>query len=173
MSDRMQRIDKQPTRTDVYVKPDNERKQQVYNYYRDMNGFYSIETTDNVNPFWQSDYVYTHFTFFPPGNQQYPGRDIYLFGEVTNYATDENSKMEFNAEKGAYEKTLLLKQGIYDYSYVTVPVKRPDEPPSFDNTEGNYPNTENVYLVLVYYRSFGGRSDELIGFAKLNSLLAQ
>jgi hypothetical protein len=173
MSDRMQRIDKQPTRTDVYVKPDNERKQQVYNYYRDMNGFYSIETTDNVNPFWQSDYVYTHFTFFPPGNQQYPGRDIYLFGDVTNYATDENSKMEFNAEKGAYEKTLLLKQGIYDYSYVTVPVKRPDEPPSFDNTEGNYPNTENVYLVLVYYRSFGGRSDELIGFAKLNSLLAQ
>ena len=63
MSDRMQRIDKQPTRTDVYVKPDNERKQQIYYYYRDMNGFYSIETTDHVNPFWQSDYVYTHFTF--------------------------------------------------------------------------------------------------------------
>jgi hypothetical protein len=39
MSDRMQRIDKQPTRTDVYVKPDNERKQQIYYYYRDMNGF--------------------------------------------------------------------------------------------------------------------------------------
>jgi len=173
MSDRMQRIDKQPTRTDVYVKPDNERKQQNYYYYRDMNGFYSIETTDHVNPFWQSDYVYTHFTFFPPGNQQYPERDIYLYGEFTNYATDENSKMEFNAEKGAYEKTMLLKQGVYDYSYVTVPVKKPDEQPSFDNTEGNYPSTENVYLVLVYYRPFGGRSDELIGFARLNSLLAK
>ena len=81
--------------------------------------------------------------------------------------------MDFNVEKGAYEKTLLLKQGVYDYSYVTVPVKRSDEPPSFDNTEGNYPSTENVYLVLVYYRPFGGRSDELIGFAKLNSLLAR
>jgi len=173
MSDRMQRIDKQPTRTDVYVKPDNERKQQNYYYYRDMNGFYSIETTDHVNPFWQSDYVYTHFTFFPPGNQQYPERDIYLYGEFTNYATDENSKMEFNAEKGAYEKTMLLKQGVYDYSYVTVPVKKPGEQPSFDNTEGNYPSTENVYLVLVYYRPFGGRSDELIGFARLNSLLAK
>jgi hypothetical protein len=173
MSERMQRIDKQPTRTDVYVKPDNERKQQIYYYYRDINGLYTIENTDNVNPFWQSDYVYTHFTFFPPGNLQYPERDIYLFGELTNYATDENSKMEFNAEKGAYEKTLLLKQGSYDYSYVMVPVKKRGEPVSFESTEGNYPSTENIYLVLVYYRPFGGRSDELIGFTTVSSILAR
>ena len=156
MSDRMQRIDKQPTRTDVYVKPDNERKQQVYYYYRDMNGFYSIETTDNVNPFWQSDYVYTHFTFFPPGNRNILNVIFIYLVSLRIMLLTENSRMEFNAEKGAYEKTLLLKQGVYDYSYVTVPVKRPDEPASFDNTEGNYPSTENVYFVLVYYRPFGG-----------------
>ena len=171
MSERMQRLDKQPTRTDVYIKPDNERGQQVYYYYRDINGLYTIETTDNVNPFWQSDYVYTHFTFYPPNNQQYPERDIYLFGELTNYAIDGDAKMEFNAEKGAYEKTLFLKQGFYNYSYVTVPVKKSDESISFENTEGNYPSTENVYMVLVYYRAFGGRSDELIGYTLLNSLL--
>ena len=171
MSDRMQRIDKQPTRTVVYVKPDGERKQQVYYYYRDINGLYTIETTDNVNPFWQSDYVYTHFTFFPPGNQQYPERDVYLFGELTNYSADENSKMEFNTEKGAYEKTLFLKQGFYNYSYVTLPAKKSNESVSIENTEGNYQSTENVYLVLVYYRPFGGRSDELIGLTLLNSLL--
>ncbi len=171
MSERMQRLDKQKTRTDVYVKPDNERREQIYYYYRDINGLYTIETTDNVNPFWQSDYTYVHFTFFPPGNLQYPERDIYLFGELTNYTTDENSKMEFNAEKGAYEKVLLLKQGFYNYSYVTRPSKRSNEPVSFENTEGNYPSTENVYLVLVYYRPFGGRSDELIGVTTINSLL--
>jgi hypothetical protein len=81
--------------------------------------------------------------------------------------------MEFNMEKGAYEKTLLLKQGFYDYSYVTVPVKREGELVSFENTEGNYTSTENVYLVLVYYRPFGGRSDELIAFTTLNSLIAR
>src|SRR6185436_8165479 len=32
MSERMQRLDKQPTRTDVYIKPDNERGGQVYYY---------------------------------------------------------------------------------------------------------------------------------------------
>jgi hypothetical protein len=171
MSERMQRIDKQPTRTDVYIKPDGERKSQIYYYYRDLNGLFTIETTDNINPFWQSDYVYTHFTYFPPGNQQYPERDVYLFGELTNYATDENARMEFNAEKGAYEKTLFLKQGFYNYSYVTLPVKKSDEPVNFEHTEGNYPSTENVYMILVYYRPFGGRSDELIGLTTINSLL--
>jgi hypothetical protein len=171
MSERMQRLDKQPTRTDVYIKPDSERGGQVYFYYRDLNGLYTIETTDNVNPFWQSDYVYTHFTFYPPNNQVYPERNVYLFGELTNYAADENSRMEFNADKGAYEKTLFLKQGFYNYSYVTLPAKNNNEPVNFENTEGNYPSTENVYLILVYYRPFGGRSDELIGVTLLNSLL--
>lgn len=170
MSERMIRIDKQPTRTDVYVKPDGERRQQVYLYYRDINGFYTIETTDNVNPFWQSDYAYVHFSYFPPGNKAYPERDVYIFGELSNYALDENAKMEFNEEKGAYEKILLLKQGFYNYSYVTLPVKKSNETFSYENTEGNYWGTENSYQVLVYYRSFGGRSDELIAFSTLNSV---
>lgn len=173
MSERMQRLDKQPTRTDVYVKPDSERGQQVYYYYRDINGLYTIETTDNVNPFWQTDYVYTHFTFFPPNNQQYAGKDLYVFGDLTNYSIDADSKMEFNQEKGAYEKTILLKQGFYNYSYVTVPAKNSNEPMSIESTEGNYQSTENVYMVLVYYRPFGGRADELIGYTTLNSLLTR
>ena len=173
MSERMTRLDKQPTRTDVYVVPDHERQQQVYQYYKDINGFYTIATTDNVNPFWQSDYVYVHFTYFPPNNMQYPERDIHIFGELTNYTTDENSKMVFNEDRGAYEKTLFLKQGFYDYKYVTVPVKKSDRDVSYDNTEGNNMSTENFYLALVYYRPFGGRSDQLIGFALLNSLISR
>lgn len=170
MSERMLRLDKQPTRTDVYVKPDGERQQQVYLYYRDINGLFTIETSDNINPFWQSDYAFVHFSFFPPGNKQYPGRDVYVFGELTDYSLSENSMMEFNEEKGAYEKTLLLKQGFYNYSYVTLPVKKGDESFSYEFTEGNYWGTENAYQVLVYYRSFGGRADELIGFSTLNSV---
>jgi Domain of unknown function (DUF5103) len=171
MSDRMKDIAKGYSRTDVYVKPDGDRNQQVYVYYRDNNGLYSIENSDGNNPYWQGDYAYTHFTFIPPGNRPYPGRSIYLFGELTNYSTDDSSKMIFNEEKGVYEKTLFLKQGYYNYSYVTVPDnKRPGETFSFENTEGNNQATENTYMVLIYYRSFGARADELIGYAKVNSL---
>lgn len=169
MSERMLRIDKQATRTDVYIKPDSERQQQVYFYYRDLNGLYTLETTDNINPFWQSDYAYVHFSFFPPGNQPYPGRDLYVFGELSGFNLNENVKMEFNEERGAYEKTLLLKQGFYNYCYITLPVNDGTGNLSFENTEGNYWGTENVYQVLVYYRPFGGRHDELIGFTFLTS----
>lgn len=170
MSERMLRLDKQPSRTDVYIKPDGERQQQVYLYYRDINGLFTIETSDNINPFWQSDYAFVHFSFYPPGNKQYPERDVYVFGELTNYSLTKNSMMDFNEEKGAYEKTLFLKQGFYNYSYVTRPVTKGDESFSYEFTEGNYWGTENAYQVLVYYRSFGSRADELIGFSTLNSV---
>ncbi|MES1218907.1 MAG: DUF5103 domain-containing protein [Bacteroidota bacterium] len=171
MSDRMGKIESGKNRTDIFLRPDGERQQQLYVYYQDLNGRYVIETTDNDNPLWQSDYAYVHFSYVPPGNKPYTGKDIYILGELTNYVTDESSKMIFNPEKGAYEKTLLLKQGFYNYSYVTLPERQqPGEIFSFENTEGNYWSTENLYMVLVYYRPFGGRSDELIGYSTISSL---
>lgn len=175
MSDRMDKlIDTNDARTDVYVKPDIERKQQVYFYYRDLNGIYTMENTDSNNPYWQSDYAYVHFTFIPPGNTAYPGKEIYVFGELTNYLPGEHSRMDFNEEKGIYEKTLFLKQGYYNYSYITMDQgKNAGNRFSFSNTEGNYTNTENNYTVLVYYRAFGARADELIGSAQVNTLVGR
>lgn len=175
MSDRMQKlVDTNDAKTEVYVKPDAERKQQIYVYYRDLNGIYTIENMDGNNPYWQSDYAYVHFTYIPPGGRQYPGKDIYVFGELTNYLPSDDSRMVFNQEKGVYEKTLYLKQGYYNYSYITLDQgKEPGNRFSFDNTEGNFTNTENSYTVLVYYRPFGARADELIGMAQLNTLIGR
>ncbi len=171
MSDRMQKIIDTSKRTDVYVKPDAERSGQIYVYYRDFNGIYTIENSDGNNPYWQSDYSYVHFTYVPPGNRAYGGKDIYIFGELTNYTANDESRMVFNEEKGVYEGTLFLKQGYYNYSYVSIdPREKSGNRFSFANTEGNYNNTENNYTVLVYYKAFGARYDELIGYAQLNSL---
>jgi hypothetical protein len=97
---------------------------------------------------------------------------VYLFGELTNYASDTSGKMVFNKERGAYEKTLLLKQGYYNYAYVTKPLSGKGLP-DFSQTEGDYWGTENSYTILVYYRPFGARADELIGTASLNSAFQQ
>ncbi|HMU47064.1 MAG TPA: DUF5103 domain-containing protein [Chitinophagaceae bacterium] len=172
MSDRMTSLkDNVATgKIDVGVKIDGERRQQIYVYYRDLNGLYTIENRDGNNPYWQSDYAWVHFTYAPPGNRQYEGRSIYLFGELTNYVQDEESKMIFNDTTGVYEKALYLKQGYYNYSYVTMTDKKQQGvTPSYENTEGNYWGTENSYMVLVYFRPFGARNDELVGFASLNS----
>ena len=169
MSDRMQDINTRKDTTEVFVKPDAPRGSQVYVYYRDVNGSYTIETMETINPFWQGDYAKVHFSYFPPGNVPIPGDDVYLFGEFTNYAADSSGKMNFNADRGAYEKTMLLKQGYYNYSYVTMPRGRKSFP-DFSQTEGNYYATENSYVVLVYYRPFGARADELISVSTLNSV---
>ncbi|MFL5742053.1 MAG: DUF5103 domain-containing protein [Flavisolibacter sp.] len=169
-SDRMLDINNRADTTQIYVKPDPNRTQQVYVYYRDLNGSYTIEALESINPFWQGDYAQVHFSYFPPGNRPLEGNDLYLFGEFSNYASDTTGKMIFNPEHGAYEKTFLLKQGFYNYAYITQPAGGHGYP-DFSQTEGNYYATENSYLVLVYYRPFGDRADQLIGFAAANSLL--
>jgi hypothetical protein len=171
LSDRMAKIiDTIKTRTDIYVKPDGERRSQVYIYYRDINGVYTVENTDGTNPYWQSDYAWVHFTFVPPNYRAYEGKSVYLFGELTNYAQNEDSKMAYNDQTGVYEKALFLKQGYYNYSYVTLTDKKQQGfIPSLENTEGNYWGTENSYMVLVYFRPFGARADELIGYKMVNS----
>lgn len=172
MSERMGKMQSTGNRVDISVNTDGERRQQVYLYYRDINGLYTIENTDGNNPYWQSDYAYVHFTYAPPGGTAYAGKDLYLYGELTQFRPDEQSKMEFNAEKGVYEKTLFLKQGYYNYSYITLNAGQPaGNRFAFENTEGNFTNTENQYTVLVYFRPFGGRADELIGYTQLNSVL--
>lgn len=172
MSERVQRIVDTAGRIDIYVRPDAERRGQLYVYYRDLNGLFTIENSDGNNPYWQSDYAYVHFTYVPPARLPYGGKDIYLFGELTNYGLSDASRMVFNESTGAYECTLFLKQGYYNYSYVSIDskVQAPDRF-SFASTEGNFNTTENNYVVLVYYRAFGARADELIGYALLNSIV--
>jgi hypothetical protein len=171
-SDRMQEIITKKDTTEVFVRPDPSRTDQVYVYYRDLNGGYTIEAMESINPFWQGDYAKVHFSYFPPANRALEGNDLYLFGEFTNYAMDTSGRMIFNKDRGAYEKTFYLKQGFYNYSYVAKSLDGKNLL-DFTQTEGNYFGTENSYTVLVYFRPFGARADELIGFAQLNSFFGQ
>lgn len=168
LSDRIEKMERRMDTTHVYLKPDPSRVGQPYVFYRDINGAYIIEAMESINPFWQGDYANVHFRFAPPGNQPIPGQDVYLFGELTNYASDTSARMNFNEELGVYEKTLYLKQGYYNYAYVTKPV-RGGQAFDFSQTEGDFWGTENAYTVLVYFRPFGARADELVGFTSLNS----
>lgn len=169
LSDRMRFMNTHADTTTVEMKPDPDRSGMQYVYYRDLNGSYTIETSESINPFWQGDYAWVHFTYAPPGNRAIGGSDVYLFGEMTNYATDTSGRMIFNPDAGVYERTLFLKQGYYNYAYIIRPYGT-NGYPDFSHTEGNYYGTENTYTVLVYYRSFGSRADELVGYASLNTI---
>ncbi len=166
-SERIFSIDKNVQPNNIMVKPDGPRLAQRYLYYKDYNGWMNILTTENVNNWWQTDYANVTFTFVPEGNQPYGSKDIYLIGELTDNKINNYSKLIYNAAKGVYEKTLYLKQGMYDYAYVSKNNTSKNTEASF--TEGNYWETENDYTVFVYYRSYSERHDELVGITTINS----
>lgn len=156
--------------TEIFVRPDIDRSEQRFNFYRDANGRYSITVTESINPFWQGDYATVHFNFVPPNNNPFPDKDVYIIGQLSNYDLRPEMKMVYNSTKGVYEHSLFLKQGYYDYMYVTIDKNDKNRQPSFTNTEGNLWETENDYMILVYYRPLAGRSDELISIGRVNSL---
>ncbi len=153
----------------LFVKEEGPRPGNQYAFFNDLNGMFVNETTENINPYWNADYAHIHFTYLPPGGVPYKGKDLYVFGEITGYGKNEGAKMVFNAEDKVYETSLFLKQGYYDYVFA---LKDPADKQNVfytDLTENNAWQTEDVYFVLLYYRELGGRYDQLLGFAKLNS----
>ncbi|MBS1660975.1 MAG: DUF5103 domain-containing protein [Bacteroidetes bacterium] len=169
-SDRVQSVNYGKTATDVLLRPDPERTRQGYYFYKDYNGAFIITTTESLNAMYQTDYATTHFSFIPPGGQSFPDKDVYVLGKFTGGLLNDSTRMTFNPDKGRYERDFFLKQGYYYYSYVTVNKNDPDQKPSFTFTEGNHVETENDYMILVYYRALGARADELVGIARINSL---
>ena len=165
-SDRVERGEYKKNSTDIFLKPDYPRSGERYVYYRDMNGQFLITSTLSINPFWQSDYGTVHFKFNSPEGKPYPGHDIYLFGQLTDYKLTDSLKLIYNPESGIYETRLLLKEGYYNYSYVAVDKSNPIHHYELD---GDYYETENTYTILVYYRSFSARADELIGVSTIDS----
>ncbi|MEI8059111.1 MAG: DUF5103 domain-containing protein [Ferruginibacter sp.] len=165
-SDRVDHADYKKTSTDLYLKADIDRSNERYIYYRDLNGMFLSENLDNVNPYWQADYATVHFSLVTPNGQPYVNKDIYLAGQLTRYEFNDKTRMIFNAEKGMYECTAFLKQGYYNYTYVAIDKNNPSQK---TDLEGNYWETENSYTILMYYKAFSDRADQLIGVGKIDS----
>ena len=169
-SDRVAKANYNTRSTEIFVKPDVDRSQQRFVYYRDINGMYTIETTESLNPFWQTDYATVHFSYIPSDNVPLANKDLFLIGALNNYNLDDSAKMVFNNDTRVYEKTLFLKQGYYNYNYVTIDQTDKKRSASYENTEGNFWDTENDYMILVYYRELAGRADQLVGITHVSSL---
>ena len=164
-------IEKNTVPPDVYVRPDPQRSQERFLMVQDYDGAYYIQGSDVNNAWWQGEYGRVHFTFLPNNLLSFQGKDVYIMGEMTANALNDSTKLTFNEAKGVYEISLLLKQGFYNYTYVTKDQGKKNSKPETALTDGDYWETENNYTILVYYRSLGNRYDELLGIATINSKL--
>ncbi len=134
-----------------------------YLYDEDQNGAFIIRNSDDEDVATTCDYVFTHFTLKSP---QLPGGEVYLNGEWTYNRFIPEYRMTYNRETQAYEATALLKQGYYNYNYLFVPDVETQG--NSGRTDGNFYETENEYIILVYHRPNGGRYDKLVGYRRMN-----
>ncbi len=141
------------------------RAGQPYTYNPDINGDFTIRTLDGNNNNTQADYARVHFSL--KYNNTIGLNTVYVFGKFNNYALTEENKMVFNEKTGNLETSILLKQGFYNFKYVVA-----DENGTVDANAvcGNYADTENNYLAIVYYRNFGDLYDSIIGIGSISSI---
>jgi hypothetical protein len=146
--------------------PDEWRTKTRYFFDHDLNGNFYIDNNLGIDKDNDADYVMVHFEL--PSKVPLLEGSLYVYGALTGWKCDQNSKMTYNLEKQTYELSLLLKQGYYNYQYAY----KPDNSENIDlsTAEGDHYETENDYLVFVYYKQFSSRYERLIGFRIANSI---
>lgn len=147
-----------------YLFTDYFRYDRPYTYYPDINGDFVIRTLQGEDASREAEYTYVHFTL--PYTEIIGMNQVYVYGKYNNYALNGENQMSYNENTGYMEATLKMKQGFYNYKYVMV---QEDGTLDKNTISGNFHFTENNYLVLVYYRSFGDLHDSIIGIGSASS----
>ncbi|MBC7493690.1 MAG: DUF5103 domain-containing protein, partial [Flavobacterium sp.] len=150
----------------AYLFPNIMRSNAIYTYFPDINGNFSVNNINAPNNEINADYAWVYFSLAKPelANNQ----AIYITGMFNNFVLSNENKMEYNLKTQLYEKALLIKQGFTNYSYTLT-----SNSLNIDNenaVDGNFFQTENNYLVLVYYRENNQRYDRVIGKGSATSV---
>ena len=145
-----------------FLYTDFPRKNKKYTYNPDINGSFLVDVSNSSNPEYEADYVNVHFYLELDGIKNINSK-IYLQGDFNNYEISEKYLMEFNPDTKLHEISIKLKQGFYNYKYVSVDSNNNI---IYGSIGGNFDETENEYNVIVYYRNFGERYDRVVGAGK-------
>lgn len=148
----------------TYLFTDQERRNQPYTFFPDVNGNFVIRTLSGENNNTDADYSWVYFSLKCSKNLE--GKEVYVSGNFNNWQLNDDNKLKYNETLGLYETKLLLKQGFYNYQYVT---KEIDETINNHDIDGSFYQTENDYTVLVYYKKFGDRYTKVVGVGFGNS----
>lgn len=147
------------------VSEDYPRYADNYAYDRTQHGRFKIrEYNYDEGSDLAADYIMTHFTLKMPRDDNF---DFFIDGDLTCRRFSPETRLHYNYNTEAYEATLLLKQGSYNYQYLAVPVG--GDKGVTGVVEGDFYQTINEYVVKVYYRHPGERYDRLLGVTAVYS----
>ncbi len=159
------RVDSNNGVYNTHLYADNARINKTYTYNPDANGNFIPLNANTSNNAIEADYSWVFFTLSAPSF--YEKKNIYINGMFNNYAISDENKMDYNQEKGIYEKAIMIKQGFTNYQYVVADQNKKID---YENAiDGNFWQTENNYFAIIYYRENNQRYDRIIGKGVANS----
>ncbi|MCY7409472.1 MAG: DUF5103 domain-containing protein [Chitinophagales bacterium] len=158
---RVQSIEEKSSKIIVNLLPDEIRNKQQYFYSHDNNGKFIPGILDYFDQDAQPDYVHVHFSL--PVDFPFRKEKIYLIGQFNGWQLIDDYEMKYNSQSSQYETTLFLKQGNYDYQYYFFSAEDESQSDAL-LLEGSDHEAENTYQLLVYYKPFGSRNDQVIGY---------
>ena len=161
-SQRIENINFNDTIFNINLKKDVRRSYKQYLQYKDMNGRFFIRTYDFDDANSQSEYGMVNFRLPMKQNNN---DSIYLFGQLTNWAIDNNFLMTYDSINNFYQNSSLLKQGYYNYIYV---VKRSNGI-STRKIEGAHFESNNEYILKMYYSDPLNLCDRILSYKVVKS----
>ena len=142
------------------------RARKAYASYEDIHGekFIYVEN-ENLDNATEADYC--RVNFFYKSEAPLTHEDLYIMGAISDWRFDESNKMRYDYRLHGYTCSMMLKQGYYNFMFVTV--DRQTYEVSTDLTAGNHWETNNVYKLYFYFHNALKGYDELIGYSTVNS----
>lgn len=136
-----------------------------YQYQPDTDGAFYFRRNDlgqERNADTEGDYSWVYFSL----DSEKMDKDIYVLGGFNNYTADKRNQMHYDEDRHQYIAKIYLKQGFYSYLLVT---KEGNSPLNYNEINGNFWETENLYQAFIYYHPFGQNYDALIGYGELRN----
>ena len=134
-----------------------DQRRHAYTFDFDHNGRYLIRYSQAGNSDIEADYMFVHFNL---ASERLTGGKLYISGHFNGGNLTSRYEMVYNSQEKAYQATVLLKMGAYDYQYLWVPDG--ETTGQTKPTEGDWYEAKNEYLILLYYRQRGSRYDRLV-----------
>jgi hypothetical protein len=153
---RIERVNQQPIPWRIEIAPDYARFSgtQLAPF---LNGQSVIRSANRylTEPDYSSEYVNAVFKYITPDGGPIDG-SLVIVGSFTNWESNPDNTLRWNELNGWYETRILLKQGRYEYAYLS------DNLALHRAKNNGLPQIGNRFTSFVYYHDLFAQTDRLL-----------
>jgi len=144
----------------VELGTDQSRRFRLQTSRPDLKGAFTVHNDRFDDVELTSEYMEVTFSLSHPDFGDVP--EVFVFGGLTGWSLDPGFRMTYNESAQEYRLKRWLKQGWYDYRYVTLSDGR-----TRYAFEADHAGTPNLYSVFIHAPSPDG-ADRIIGVGNLS-----